>query len=63
MAAKASPATRVAERAGALVAVHAYEHDPRAPYYALGQLYVVARAEGMSRATTVGSARSRAGQS
>jgi len=30
---------------------------------ALGQLYVVARAEGMSRATTVGSARRRAGQS
>jgi hypothetical protein len=30
---------------------------------ALGQLYVVARAEGTSRATTVGSARRRAGQS
>lgn len=29
---------------------------------ALGQLYVVARAEGMARATTVGSARRRAGQ-
>jgi Cys-tRNA(Pro)/Cys-tRNA(Cys) deacylase len=35
VAAKATPATRLAERAGALVAVHAYEHDPRAPSYGL----------------------------
>jgi Cys-tRNA(Pro)/Cys-tRNA(Cys) deacylase len=35
VAARATPATRLAEQAGALVAVHAYEHDPRAPSYAL----------------------------
>ena len=35
MAARATPATRIAQAAGALVAVHAYDHDPRAPSYAL----------------------------
>jgi Cys-tRNA(Pro)/Cys-tRNA(Cys) deacylase len=35
VAAKATPATRLAQQAGALVAVHAYAHDPRAPSYAL----------------------------
>src|SRR3954468_17010955 len=35
MASKATPATRLAQQAGALVGVHAYEHDPRAPSYGL----------------------------
>src|SRR3954453_2491127 len=35
MASKATPATRTAEAAGALVSLRAYEHDPRAPSFAL----------------------------
>ena len=35
MAAKATPATRLAEAAGALVALRSYQHDPRSPSYAL----------------------------
>jgi Cys-tRNA(Pro)/Cys-tRNA(Cys) deacylase len=35
VAAKATPATRIAQQAGALVALHDYSHDPRAPSYAL----------------------------